>query len=97
MVLAIICGALSGIIGFLPLLLGLRLTRRFASSGNFGQMGILLLCLLFSFVLMFVFAIICVFIDRSLALPFVFAEAIALCVTAIGVGIKKHLDDKDER
>ena len=97
MVLAIVCGAVSGIVGFLPLMLGLRLTRKFVSSGNFGQMGILLLCLLFSFILMFAFAIICVLIDRSLALPFVFAEAIALCASAIGLGIKKHMDDKDER
>lgn len=97
MVLAIVCGALSGFVGFVPLMIGLKLTRKVAASGNFGQMGVLLLSLLISFILMFAFAIICVVIDRSLAVPFVFAEAVALSVTAIGIGIKKHLDDKDER
>lgn len=76
---------------------GLRLTRKFVASGNFGQMGILLICLFISFLLMFVFAAICVIVDRDLALPFVFAEAVALCASAIGFGVKKHLEDKDER
>ena len=97
MVLAIVCGALSGFVGFLPLILGLRMTRKFVASGNFGQMGMLLLCLIISFILMFVFAVICIMIDRGLALPFVLAEAVALCVSAIGFGIKKHLENKDER
>ncbi len=97
MALAIACGALSGFIGFLPLVVGLRMTRKFVASGNFGQMGMLLLCLVISFILMFVFAILCIVINRDLALPFVLAEAVALCVTAIGFGIKKHLENKDER
>lgn len=97
MVLAIVCGALSGFVGFLPLLVGLRMTRKFVAAGNFGQMGMLLLCLAISFILMFVFAVICILVDRTLALPFVFAEAVALCASAIGFGIKKHLENKDER
>lgn len=73
------------------------MTRKFVAAGNFGQMGMLLLCLVISFILMFVFAVICILVDRTLALPFVFAEAVALCASAIGFGIKKHLENKDER
>ena len=52
MVLAIALGILAGIAGFLPLVFGLHRVKHMTDSGNLGHMGVLMLCLLFSFVLM---------------------------------------------
>ena len=87
MVLAIALGAAAGIVGFAPLVFGLHRVKHMTDAGNLGHMGVLMLCLLFSFVLMFAFAILCV--NRDAALPFVLSEAGALSVTAIVFGVTK--------
>ncbi len=89
MALAIILGLLSGVVGFAPLFVGLRLTKKVTATSNFGYMSILLLSLVISFVLMFAFAIICVNVAREVALPFVLAEAFALSVMAIVFGVMR--------
>ncbi len=89
MALAIILGLLSGVVGFVPLFVGLRLTKKVTATSNFGYMSILLLSLVISFVLMFAFAIICVNVAREVALPFVLAEAFALSVMAIVFGVMR--------
>ncbi len=97
MAAAIVCGALAGIIGFLPLIAGLRMTRKVTATSNFGHMSILLLSLIISFVLMFAFAIICVNVARDVAMPFVLAEAVALSVFAIAFGVKRTLTGKEKQ
>lgn len=69
MVLAIALGILAGIAGFLPLVFGLHRVKHMTDSGNLGHMGVLMLCLLFSFVLMFAFAILCINVNRMLRCP----------------------------
>lgn len=89
MVAAIILGALSGFVGFLPLLAGLRLARRTTSNSNLGHAGGLLLGVLASFIILFATAIMCIVVARDLVLYFVLAEVAALSLTAIGLGIGK--------
>ena len=91
MVLAIVLGAASGILGFLPLYGALRLTRKVTATSNLGYLGSMLLGVFGSFLVIACTAIACIVAARDLALPFVLAEAIALCVTAIAFGIWKQL------
>ena len=97
MVLAIVCGALSGAIGFLPLLVGLRLTRRVTATSNFGYMAILIISLIISFAVMFAFAGICIAVARDLAMPFVLSEAVALSIVAIAFGFARMRRNGNER
>lgn len=87
MVAAILCGVIAGVVGFLPLLVGLRLTRKVTATSNFGHMSILIISLIISFVIMFACAIACVQLARDVAMPFVLAEAVALSVTAVVFGV----------
>ena len=89
MVLAIALGAAAGIVGFAPLVFGFHRVKHMTDAGNLGHMGVLMLCLLFSFVLMFAFAILCINVNRDAALPFVLSEAGALSVTAIVFGVTR--------
>lgn len=89
MAVAIALGLLTGIVGFLPLVFGLRMTKRTTATSSFGPMAILMLCLLLSFVILFAAAIVCVKLARDFALPFALAEAVALCVVTIGFGVSK--------
>ncbi len=97
MILAIICGALAGFVGFLPLLVGLNMTKKVTATSNFGHMSILILSLVVSFALMFAFAIICVLVARDVALFFVLAEAVVLSVTAIVFGVMRSKSNGKER
>lgn len=87
MVGAIVLGALSGLVGFVPLPVGLRLTKKVTETSNLGHMGLLLLSVLASFVILFATMFACLSLARDLALPFVLAEAIALIAAAIGFGV----------
>ena len=89
--LAIILGAIVGVVAFLPLYGGLRLARRATSTSNLGQLGACLLGLLVSFVLLAAASIVCIAVARPVTLPFVLAEAIALSASAISYGIAKML------
>lgn len=97
MILAIIGGLIAGVVGFVPLLIGLRATKKVTATSNFGHMAILLLSLVASFVIMFVFAILVAVFARDIALFFVLAEAVGLSVSAIVFGVKKLMDTKEER
>ena len=91
MALAIALGVAAGIVGFSPLVFGLYRVRHMTDSGNFGHMGVLMVCLLISFILMFAAALLCISLARDLALPFVLSEAAALSITAIAFGVSRLL------
>ena len=97
MALAVLGGVLAGIIGFMPLVVGLRMTKKVTATSNFGHMSILLLSLLVSFAIMFAFAILCVNLARDVAMPFVLAEAVTLSVVAIVFGVRRTLTGKREK
>lgn len=91
------CGLLSGVVGFLPLLVGLRMTKKVTSTSNFGHMSILIISLIVSFVVMFALAMLCVVVARDYAMPFVLAEAVALSVVAIVFGVMRSKSNSKER
>jgi len=94
MAVDVVLGALAGVLGFAPLALGLRLTKRTTATSNFGPMAILMLCLLVSFAILFASAIACVTLARDVVLYFALAEAISLCVVTIGFGVSRILKKK---
>lgn len=89
MAAAIILGLLAGVMGFVPLFIGLRMTKKVTETSNFGHMAILMLALLISFVILFATAIVCINVARDLVLYFVLSEAVGLCVVTIGFGISR--------
>ena len=90
MVLAIVLGAISGVLGFLPLYGGLQMSKKVTRTSNFGYAGTLLLSVFVSFVILVGTLIVCVVLARDMVVPFVAAEAIALVVTAVIFGIMKR-------
>ena len=97
LIIAVVCGLLSGVVGFVPLLVGLNLTKKVTSTSNFGHMSILIISLIVSFAAMFAFAVLCVVLARDYAMPFVLAEAVALSVAAIAFGVVRSKGNSKER
>ena len=89
--LAIILGAVWGVVGFLPLFGALRLSRRIPADSSFGQMGVCLVGLAISFLVLLIGVLICSKVARPLCLPFALAVAIALSISAICYGAVKML------
>lgn len=87
MVAAIVLGILSGIAGFVPLVIGLRMARYVTRTSNLGHMGLLLLSLTTSFTVLFITLVICIKLARDVVLPFTLAEVLSLSVAAVGLGI----------
>ena len=86
MIAATVLGAVSGILGFLPLYMGLRLARKATPTSNLGHAGALLLGVLLSFLILVAAFIVCIFVARDLVLPFVLAEVGGLVVSAVAFG-----------
>ena len=86
MIAAIVLGVVSGILGFLPLYMGLRLARKATPTSNLGHAGALLLGVLLSFLILVAAFIVCIFVARDLVLPFVLAEVGGLVVSAVAFG-----------
>lgn len=89
MVLPIVLGAVCGVLGFLPLMVGLKLARKATPTSNLGHAGALLLGVFGSFLLLIVPLIVCIVVARDVVLPFTIAEVLALTVSAIGYGAYK--------
>ena len=87
MALAIILGIVIGAIGFIPLVLAVKLTRKAIGAGIGPNVAIVLLCLFIS--LGFYIAAIFIFNDMNhgYIVPFVVSTALMLSVSAIGYGI----------
>ncbi|MCI8367144.1 MAG: hypothetical protein HFJ66_06030 [Eggerthellaceae bacterium] len=94
MVPAIIIGFIVGIVGFAPLLGALALVKRTPSQGLGGSVFWLLLALVVSFVLLVVAVFIAISISKDFGLPFLFAEALGLSLTAIGFGVWRLLHNR---
>ena len=86
MIAAIVLGAVSGILGFLPLYMGRRRARKPTPTSNLGHAGALLLGVLLSFLILVAAFIVCIFVARDLVLPFVLAEVGGLVVSAVAFG-----------
>ncbi|NGM17586.1 hypothetical protein [Xiamenia xianingshaonis] len=89
MVLSILAGIVTGVLGFLPLVGSLHLTRRINAGNNMVSMSTLLLGLVVSMLVLALPLVIVALQFRDVVIPFVFAEVIALVVTAITYGVMK--------
>ncbi|MEG0323590.1 MAG: hypothetical protein RR619_06295 [Raoultibacter sp.] len=87
MVLAIVLGVVSGVLGVLPLIAGLGLAKKATSTSNLGHAGALLLGVLFSFVILVAALFACASFARESLLPFALAEIGVLVIAAIGFGV----------
>lgn len=89
MILPIVLGAVCGVLGFVPLMAGLRLARKATSTSNLGHAGALLLGVFGSFILLIGTLIACIVVARDAVLPFTLAEVVALTVSAVAYGAYK--------
>jgi LytS/YehU family sensor histidine kinase len=95
MALAIVLGVVSGIVGFIPLFVALRLSRKSTSvsplsAGLYGLAGFFV-----SLVVVAVALIVCALNARDLVVPFAIAEIITLVVaTSVYVVYKNVLQKK---
>lgn len=87
MVLAIALGAVSGIAAFVPLLIGLRASRKVTQTSNFGHASILVLAIVASFAVLGGTSFLCITFARDLVMPFTVAEALGLSASAIVFGV----------
>ena len=92
MVVAVVLGLLAGLLGGLPLVLGIRVVNGMdAQNSAAGYLTPVLLALGGSLVVLAFATILCVAVAREFALPFVLAEAAALIVAALVFGFAKAL------
>ena len=90
MALAILIGAGAGLLGFIPLFIALRLSRRSASAtalnaALYGLAGVSV-----SLVVLIVELIVCAIVARPLVLPFGIAEMLALIVPTAAYVVYKN-------
>lgn len=91
MSIAIAVGILAGIVGFIPMFVTLRLSRRSASlsamsAGLYGLAGVFV-----SLIVVAVALILCAVIARDMILPFGIAEIVALIVTTSAYVVYKNV------
>ena len=80
-------GALIGVLGFLPLIAGLKASKKVTKTSNFGYGAILLLGVFGSLIILCAGILICYFCFRDNIVEFAFAAAITLILFAIVYGI----------
>ena len=91
MFVAIVVGIVVGVGCFAPLVFGMNLARKATPTSNFGHAGSLLLGVLLSLVILGVATVVCVMFARSVAVPFVAAEACGLIAAAVAFGVTRQL------
>lgn len=90
-------GILTGILGFLPLFLSLRLSRRSASTHalTLGLYGLVGVCI--SLVILIVGLVACAMLARDALIPFVIAEGIVFLGCTIAYVLYKNVLAKRRR
>lgn len=87
MAIAILIGILIGIVGFLPLLGALKISKKIVATRTGLNAAVMIFSILISLAIMIVSMLIFNDLNHSNILPFVLSAAITLIVTAIGFGI----------
>lgn len=88
--IAIIVGALVGVMGFIPMFKLSGRARKMLVTNNVGSLGLLLLSLVLSSIVMLIAIAICANFARDVLLPFTLALVVGLSVTAIVYGIRSN-------
>ena len=84
-------GLVVGVGSFAPLVFGMNKARNATATSNLGHAGSLLLGVLLSFIVLGGAMALCAVFFRSVAIPFVLAEAAGLVAAAVAFGISKNL------
>lgn len=87
MAIAILIGILIGIVGFLPLLGALKISKIIVATRTGLNAAVMIFSILISLAIMIVSMLIFNDLNHSNILPFVLSAAITLIITAIGFGI----------
>ncbi len=91
MTLAIVLGVATGLVGFLPLLWGMRSIRHVTiddkPGGKTGMLTVALISVALSLIILFAGFILAAVNMRDMVLPFVIAEVAVLVVGALGLGV----------
>ncbi|WP_079536279.1 hypothetical protein [Phoenicibacter congonensis] len=87
MAIAILIGILIGIVGFLPLLGALKISKKIVATRTGLNAAVMIFSILISLAIMIVSMLIFNDLNHSNILPFVLSAAITLIITAIGFGI----------
>lgn len=87
MVLAILLGFVAGVLGFIPLVIALRMTRYTTHGGTAASMIVLLLGLAISFAILLGFAALFFNYDHDSGIVFLLVEVLALSASAIGYAL----------
>lgn len=87
MAIAILIGILIGIVGFLPLLGALKISKKIVATRTGLNAAVMIFSILISLAIMIVSMLIFNDLNHSNILPFVLSVAITLIITAIGFGI----------
>lgn len=87
MAIAILIGILIGIVGFLPLLGALKISKKIVATRTGLNAAVMIFSILISLAIMIVSMLIFNDMNHSNILPFVLSAAITLIITAIGFGI----------
>ena len=80
-------GAVTGVLGFLPLIISLRASKNVTPKSNLGYGALLMLGVFASLIILFVAVLLCYVFARDGLIAFVLAAAITLIFFAIGYGI----------
>lgn len=87
MAIVILIGILIGIVGFLPLLGALKISKKIVATRTGLNAAVMIFSILISLAIMIVSMLIFNDLNHSNILPFVLSAAITLIITAIGFGI----------
>ena len=83
----VLFGAIVGILGFLPLFICLKTTKKVTKTSNLGYGAILMLGVFASLLILIVSVLICYFCFRDALIAFVLACAITLIIVSCAYGI----------
>lgn len=80
-------GALTGVLGFVPLIISLKQSKKVTPKSNLGYGALLMLGVFASLIILLVAVLLCYFLARENLIAFVLAAAITLILFAIVYGI----------
>lgn len=80
-------GALTGVLGFIPLIISLKQSKKVTPKSNFGYGALLMLGVFASLIILFVAVLLCYFLASANLIEFVLATAVTLFLFAVFYGI----------
>lgn len=89
MVLAVVLGVLFGVVGFLPLLAGIKNVRKVSATSTYGLLGLFLGCIFISAILLVVPLLVCSKVAHDAAFAMAIAELVVFVALVAVLGIMR--------